>query len=69
MPPQWLKNLTTVQRASVEHCLANLRTFPWLRTRDKPGKRRMYGVWLDIGLGELQVYGSATRNWSLIPES
>lgn len=55
-----------VERASVEHSLANLRTFPWLRTREHKGELGMYGAWFDIGLGELHIYDDAAHDWSLV---
>jgi carbonic anhydrase len=57
---------TMVERASVEHSLANLRTFPWLRMREHKGEIGMHGAWFDIGLGELHTYDDAAHKWSLI---
>ncbi len=58
---------TAVELASVEHSLANLRTFPWLRMRENKGEVSLNGAWFDISLGELHVYDGQTRGWSLIP--
>ncbi|MCA0432868.1 MAG: carbonic anhydrase [Proteobacteria bacterium] len=55
-----------VERASVEHSLANLRTFPWLRMRENKGEVGLHGAWFDISLGELHSYDEAERHWSLI---
>jgi carbonic anhydrase len=55
-----------VEHASVEHSLANLRTFPWLRMREKKGDISIHGAWFDIGLGELHVYDEQTLDWALI---
>ena len=49
-------------RASVEHSLANLRTFPWLRMRENKGDLTVHGAWFDISLGELHVYDEAQKN-------
>jgi carbonic anhydrase len=38
---------------SVEQSLANLRTFPWIRSRERDGTLRIAGCWFDIALGEL----------------
>jgi carbonic anhydrase len=57
---------TAVERASVEHSLANLRTFPWLRTRENKGEIGMHGAWFDIGLGELHIYDEAAHQWNLV---
>jgi carbonic anhydrase len=57
---------TAVERASVEHSLANLRTFPWLRMRENKGELGMHGAWFDIGLGELHIYDEAAHAWNLV---
>jgi carbonic anhydrase len=57
---------TAVEHASVEHSLANLRTFPWLRMRENKRELSVHGAWFDIGLGELHVFDEDTRSWGLI---
>jgi carbonic anhydrase len=57
---------TAVEHASVEHSLANLRTFPWLRMRENKGDVTVHGAWFDISLGELHAYDEDTRGWSVI---
>jgi carbonic anhydrase len=57
---------TAVEHASVEHSLANLRTFPWLRMRENKGDITVHGAWFDISLGELHVFDQVARNWSLV---
>lgn len=57
---------TAVEHASVEHSLANLRTFPWLRLRENKGEVTVNGAWFDISLGELHVYDEMERRWSLV---
>lgn len=57
---------TAVEHASVEHSLANLRTFPWLRMREHKGDVGIHGAWFDIALGELHVYDEAERKWALV---
>src|SRR5690606_39104512 len=42
-----------VEHASVEHSLANLRTFPGIRNRIQNGELSIHGAWFDIALGEL----------------
>ncbi len=59
---------TAVEHASVEHSLANLRTFPWLRMRENKREVTIHGAWFDIALGELHVYDEDLRSWSLIPQ-
>ena len=38
---------------SIEQSVVNLRTFPWIRSREKAGTLTLSGCWFDIGLGEL----------------
>lgn len=57
---------TAVEHASVEHSLANLRTFPWLRMRENKQEITLDGAWFDISLGELHVFDKDKRNWALI---
>jgi carbonic anhydrase len=57
---------TAVEHASVEHSLANLRTFPWLRMKENKGELTVHGAWFDIALGELHAYDEHIRNWQLI---
>jgi len=55
-----------VEHASVEHSLANLRTFPWLRMRENKSEVTVHGAWFDIALGELHVYDEDKRGWALV---
>jgi len=57
-----------VEHASVEHSLANLRTFPWIRTRIQSGEITIHGAWFDIALGELHVYDEANHTWHVQQE-
>ena len=56
---------TAVERASIEHSVANLRTFPWLRMKEKKGEIGLHGAWFDIGFGELHIYDDAAHRWNL----
>lgn len=38
---------------SVEQSIVNLRTFPWIRSRETAGTLALAGAWFDIALGEL----------------
>jgi len=58
--------LTAVEYASVEHSLANLRTFPWLRMRENKGQVGLHGAWFDIALGELHSYDEQAKSWAVI---
>lgn len=58
-----------VEHASVEHSLANLRTFPWIRSRIQSGELSIHGAWFDIALGELHVYDEANGQWHMQQEN
>ena len=60
------EHLTLVEQASVEHSLANLRTFPWVRVREGKSQLTLHGAWFDISLGELNVYDEGERRWAVI---
>lgn len=52
---------------TVEQSLVNLRTFPWVRSREEAGLLRLSGCWFDIGLGEL--WALADAGWVAVPEA
>lgn len=52
-----------IERASIEHSLANLRTFPWLRMKESRRELTVHGAWFDISMGELHVYEEAETAW------
>jgi len=52
-----------IERASVEHSLANLRTFPWIRMKENRGELSVHGAWFDISMGELHVYDEDSARW------
>ena len=58
-----------VERASVEHSLANMRTFPWIRLRENASQLTIHGAWFDISLGELHAYDEASKSWISIGEA
>jgi carbonic anhydrase len=58
-----------VERASIEHSLANLRTFPWIRMRETQRELALHGVWFDISVGELHAYYEDGMQWRAINES
>ncbi len=55
-----------VERASVEHSLANLRTFPWIRIKENRKELSLHGAWFDISMGELHVFDAEAASWSMI---
>ena len=42
-----------LEHRSVEQSVANLRTFPWIQSRESAGALALHGCWFDIALGEL----------------
>jgi carbonic anhydrase len=55
-----------IERASIEHSLANLRTFPWIRMKENRKDLSLHGVWFDISLGELHAYDEDEAEWTAI---
>lgn len=53
-----------IERASIEHSLANLRTFPWIRMKENRKELSLHGVWFDIAMGELHAYDEDEAEWS-----
>ena len=50
---------------SIEQSIVNLRTFPWIRSRERAGSLAVHGAWFDIALGEL--HGLSDAGWVLLP--
>lgn len=55
-----------IERASIEHSLANLRTFPWIRMKENRRELGLHGVWFDISMGELHAYDEDEARWTAI---
>ena len=55
-----------IERASIEHSLANLRTFPWIRMRENKKELSLHGAWFDISMGELHTYDETEAQWTAI---
>lgn len=56
-----------IEQASIEHSIANLRTFPWIRMKETRQEISIHGIWFDISLGELHSYDEAAAKWELVP--
>ena len=52
-----------VELASIEHSLASLRTFPWVRMKENRKELSLHGAWFDISLGELHFYDETAVQW------
>jgi carbonic anhydrase len=46
---------TMLERFSIRNSIANLRTFPYVKTLEAEGKLAVHGAWFDISTGELWV--------------
>jgi len=55
---------TALEHKSVEQSLVNLRTFPWVRSRERAETLQVGGAWFDIALGELHEL--ATTGWRVV---
>ena len=55
-----------IERASIEHSLANLRTFPWIRMKENRKELALHGIWFDISMGELHAHDEGQISWQLI---
>jgi len=55
-----------IERASIEHSLANLRTFPWIRMKENRKELSLHGAWFDISMGELHAYDEGASDWQRI---
>ena len=55
-----------IERASIEHSLANLRTFPWIRMKENARGLSLHGVWFDIAMGELHTYDEDGAAWCAV---
>jgi carbonic anhydrase len=55
-----------VERAAIEHSLANLRTFPWLRMKENRKELSLHGAWFDITLGELHAFDEDRNEWAQV---
>ena len=55
-----------IERASIAHSIANLRTFPWIRMKESRKELSLHGAWFDISMGELHAYDEAASDWQLV---
>lgn len=54
---------TALERISIRNSIANLRTFPYVRSREAEGKLGVHGAWFDISTGELWVMDGDTGDF------
>ncbi|WP_419907057.1 carbonic anhydrase [Hoeflea sp.] len=55
---------TALERISIRNSIANLRTFPFVKTLEDAGKLDLHGAWFDISSGELWVMNEASGDFS-----
>jgi carbonic anhydrase len=63
-PAEWadpLRRQRALELRSIEQSIDNLRTFPWIRSRERAGTLAIHGAWFDVGSGEL--YGWLADGW------
>ncbi len=58
--------LLALELRSVERSIENLRTFPWIASREVDRKLGLHGAWFDIGLGELHALTDG--GWTRVAE-
>ena len=55
---------TALERASIRHSLANLRSFPCVSILEDRGRLHLHGAWFDIADGELWTMNPATGDFA-----
>lgn len=69
-PSDWAdpdRSRTELEHRSVEQSVVNLRTFPWIRSREGAGTLSLSGCWFDIALGELHEL--TPGGWGLVADA
>lgn len=54
---------TTLERISIRHSIANLRTFPCVSILERKERLSVHGAWFDISTGELWVMDQTTGDF------
>lgn len=54
---------TALERISIRYSIANLRTFPYVKTLEEKGRLTLSGAWFDISGGELWVMNHETGDF------
>ena len=55
---------TALERASIRHSVANLRTYPYVSILERHGRLGLHGAWFDISEGQLWTMNPATGAFS-----
>jgi carbonic anhydrase len=54
---------TALERISIRHSIANLRSFPYVAERERRGELTLHGAWFDISTGELWAMDGETGDF------
>jgi carbonic anhydrase len=54
---------TMLERLSVRNSITNLRTFPYIRSREAEGKLTVHGAWFDVSTAELWLMDGETGDF------
>ncbi|MBB3952666.1 carbonic anhydrase [Aureimonas jatrophae] len=54
---------TALERISIRHSIANLRSFPYVAERERRGELSLHGAWFDISTGELWAMDGETGDF------
>lgn len=54
---------TALERFSIRNSIRNLRTFPYIKTREEDGSLAVHGAWFDISTGELWIMDAETGDF------
>lgn len=55
---------TALERLSVRNSIKNLRTFPYIGSRETEGKLTLHGAWFDVSTAELWVMNNETGDFT-----
>ena len=55
---------TSLERISIRHSIANLRTFPCVQILERKNRLSLHGAWFDISSGELWVMDGETGDFA-----
>lgn len=55
---------TVLERLSVRNSITNLKTFPYIRSRETEGKLAVHGAWFDISTAELWLMDPETGDFA-----
>jgi carbonic anhydrase len=69
---QWMTSAdrqTALERISVRHSIAHLRTFPCVSILEERGRLSLHGAWFDISTGELWILNPKSGEFIRPPET